>query len=150
MRGGCKLWPARLLATVAALALLFTCTFGAYAHAAGHHHHAAGHGPHGTAAHGAATEKAPGHVHSAHGHVGHTHVGHTHVGHGQAGHDGGDADTSNTDGCCALCHCAHVILAAAPVIPHPVFAAPPIQPEVALYGAVAGGLERPPKPSLSA
>jgi hypothetical protein len=49
-----------------------------------------------------------------------------------------------------LCHCAHAILAAAPVIPHPLLAPPPMQPEVPLDSAVTSGLERPPKPSAPA
>jgi hypothetical protein len=49
-----------------------------------------------------------------------------------------------------LCHCAHAILVAAAIIPYPVFAAPPMPPEVALDGAVASGLERPPRPSVPA
>ena len=168
MRSGCNTWPARLIATVATLALVVACTLGAYAHAAGHRHHSAGHASQGVAAHGAFAENAPGQVHSAHGHVAHTHVGHTHVGrshaghnvghshaghnvgHSHAGHDGGDADKSNADCCNALCHCAHAILAAAPVIPHLLLAAPPMQAEVSLDSAVVGGLERPPRTSVPA
>ena len=169
MRSGCKTWPARLIATVATLALVVACTFGAYAHAAGHRHHSAGHASQGVAAHGAFAENAPGHVHSAHGHVAHTHVGdthvgrshvghthvghshagHSHAGHGQAGHDGGDADKSNADYCNALCH-PHAIPAAAPLIPRPLLAAPPMQPEISLDSAVASGLERPPRTSVPA
>jgi hypothetical protein len=134
-----------LIAAVATLAFVVSCTFGAYAHATGHHHNSAGHASQGAATHGGCAGMAPGHVHSTSGQVGHAYVGH-----GQAGHDRGDPDKSKTDCCGALCHCAHAILVAASVMPYPLLASSPMQPEISLDGAVASGLERPPKPSVPA
>jgi hypothetical protein len=144
MRSGCKTWLARLIATVATFALVLACTLGAYAHAAGHPHLPAGHASQDVTERSESGDETAGHIHAAH-----DHVGYTHVGHGQAGHDGGDADRSDTDCCNALCG-AHAIPAVAPLFPHPLLAAPPMQPEVALDSAVASGLERPPRAPVPA
>jgi hypothetical protein len=134
-----KTWPARLVATVMTLALVFACTFSAYAHAAGHHHHSPRYAVEDTGTHGAgAAEEA-----------GQPDAGHSCIGHGHIEHGGGDGDSSAAESCDVFCH-AHAIAAAAAVIPRPALAAPVIQPAAALHNARPSGLERPPRPSLPA
>jgi len=135
MRSNTTAWTARLLAAVAALALVVACTVGAYAHAAGHalpaHEHAvpASHAAHHAVHHGDTCEPAV----SKTGHVGHAH-----------GCDG--TSQSPLDCCDTLCHGGPAILAQSVLVPHPALYAPLIHSATAFDGAGPAGLDRPPKP----
>lgn len=140
-----KTWLARLLATVAALALIVACivgTYSHYSHAAGHAHHhapqtahavhAEGHGPAGHAHHTGEHRQLTG-VHHAGEHE------HAPPGTGEA------SDCSDL-----ICHGGFAVLAAAPAIPHPLGSTLVIPPVAALHSTKPSGLDRPPKASVRA
>jgi hypothetical protein len=141
MRSVVRAWPSRLLATALALALTLAYGIAAYAHGAGHQLP-----PSAVAAAGVDA----GHSGDAAAEPGTATPDHSH----QQGHSGGCPDrdgTGNAPDCCdMLYHGGQAILAAAPVVPHPLLAAPAIAPAAALHGADPGGLDRPPKPFRSA
>jgi hypothetical protein len=140
MRSASKAWPSRLLAATVVLALAAAYAIGAYAHAAGHQPPQAGHaealsdtdGHDGHAS--ASVAAAPDHGDAC---------GHAGCGHGE------DHPSHSLDCCDTICHGGQAILAAAPVVPAALRAAPPIGPAAALHGADASGLDRPPKPFRS-
>jgi hypothetical protein len=145
-----KAWPLRLLAAAVALALAVAHAVGAYAHAAGHQLPHAGHPVVIQSAAMAGTQP-----HADHGGEGAQHAPASVVlapdrdhAHGPA--DGGQGEDHHPghslDSCDTICHGGQAILAAAPVVPAPLLAAPSIEPAAALHGADPGGLDRPPKP----
>ncbi len=137
MRNVSKVWPARLLAAVTALALVLACTIGAYAHAARHGRHAEAQ----PAAGGDAGQHAGHHAPASDAPT---------LGHVDGGLDRGDTGHSYPDCCDTICHGGQAILAAATVVPHPALCVPLVQSAAALDGAKPGGLERPPKALLPA
>ncbi len=134
-----KVWPARLLAALTALALVTACVIGAYAHAAGHtsppaERTEAGSGPdgaaghrHGPAAKAAATEPRD---------LGHDH-GHS--------HDGDGTSHSHLDCCDTICHGGQAILATDALVLPTSHTVPVIGSGSAFAAAEPGGLDRPPK-----
>jgi hypothetical protein len=133
-----KVWPARLLAAMMALALVAACAIGAYAHAAGHALPVAEHAEVGTADHAghhhapvmkaAAVEPGP--------------VGHS--------HDGDGTGHGHLDYCDTICHGGQAILPPDALdlpLPHSM---PVIGSVAAFDGAEPGGLDRPPKTARSA
>lgn len=136
MRSVCKTWPARLIATVTALALILASGLGAYSHAAGHAHHSASHAAHfqGVEAHAASLEQAA--------------CAHLHGEHERGGTGNGHADCCDT--ICQVCHGGCAILASACVVPHAVGCAPFVRPTPSIDSAQPSCLERPPRsPALA-
>jgi hypothetical protein len=137
MHSASKAWPSRLLAVAVALALAVAYVIGAYAHAAGHQH-----------------EDHLGVVADALDHADHVAVAAAPDGDEAPGQPGGAHDEDSTghslDCYDTICHGGQAILAAAPVLPAALRAAPSIESAAALHGADHGGLDRPPKPFRSA
>jgi hypothetical protein len=139
MGGASKTWPARMVASVMALALVLACAFGAYAHAAGHTRHLA---PQAAPAQSAEVDGAWAGQEAGHDNGWRDLDGHDRDGHGKAG--------TGTDCCNAMCAGGHAILATSPAMPRPALGAPFVDPQAPLDSAVPRGLERPPKASLPA
>jgi hypothetical protein len=150
MRSASKAWSPRLLAATVALALVVACVIGAYAHASGHQPPPAGHAVAVLAATMAdALSGADGHggEHAAAAPVFAADCDHAH-GPADCRHDA-DHPGHSLDCCDTVCNGGQAILAAAPVVPAALPAAPSMEPAAALRGADPGGLDRPPKPFRS-
>jgi hypothetical protein len=141
MRSVSKVWPTRLLAAVAVLALVLASVIGTYAHAAGHSQ------PHTTVA----ADAVHADDHAGHHHGPMTKAPAIGLGHLGGNHDGDGTGHSPLDGSCDIfCHGGQAILASY-ALPLPLLhSVPMMQPADAFHGAQPGGLDRPPKVVRSA
>jgi hypothetical protein len=139
MRSACKLWPARLVSTVATLALVLASAIGAFGHAAAHGHNAVV--PHAS------------HMHAAHVQgAAETGIVPDHLDLGHADHRGGSDSPchSHTYCCDTFCHGGQAILAATPVLPPPAPATSFVRRPDLAGGRTPGCLDRPPRPPVLA
>jgi len=127
-------WPARLIAVVTTLALVFASVMGAYGHAAGHSHHSSP-----GVAHTQGVDQLPP---SADTRAAHADCDHS--------HNRADTGSSHADCLDIICHGGYAILGATCIVPLLARALPFIVQIASLIGTQPGSLERPPRPPVLA
>lgn len=148
MRSIRKHWPGRLLAAVLALAMIAASGIGAFAHAAGHHHHDGHHGGHhGGDGHAVEAADVPTPVMHKHAAAGDS-ACHKHQ-HG-SGTGTGDSTGGHADCCDLMCHGWTALVGAKFALPVPLRPAAGIVLVRTAAGVWPTSLDRPPRPRVLA